>query len=479
MKRAVFLLCKTIFYLFLFSAPILLLANDESKNLINENKEQKILFINQVMIGQNQAAKNEFIELYNPNPIDIDLSNYILRKKTKSGSESLLISNKNFKGIIPAQSYFLISSPEFCADIACDLAYQNNSSLSANNTIILYDIEKNIIDKLAYGQASDSFEIAAPEISSDQVLRRKRFDSLKPNNNLDYEIISGQIILHNSQGQKIELFLNPLSENLTTKNKTTKSKNDSYFLNLWELGQAKNNDNITVEGIVSVLPGVLGAQYFYIHSPKDDLIYGLQIYNYQKKFPNLKLGDLIRVSGKLGISELCSNSDKNCPPGSNFYRLKTKEAGDIKLLAEKQNLKIPPTKKIKDLSWQEIGSLQTISGEITQNKTNQIYLDDGETEILLKIKKSSQIPSKILSEGHFFTISGILNYKGSELELSIINIDHIKGKNLSEEESLGTLINDEFWQIEKQNYKAKIIKYIFITFLVGVFYIFYLKKIKK
>jgi hypothetical protein len=432
------------------------------------------------MLGQDQKAKNEFIELYNPNLVDIELKNYILKKKSQSGSESLLISNKNFNSSIKAQGYFLISSPEFCTNIACDAIYQNSSSLSANNTIILYDLEKNIIDKVGYGQASDFFQAPAIELLSEQVLKRWQVDLQNPNNNLDYKIIEGQITLHNSQGQKIDLILNnQINEASSSKQKTT-SKNikDNYFLKLWEINQAQNNDYISTEGVVTVLPGVLGTQYFYIHFTKGDSVYGIQIYNYQKKFPELKVGDLIKVSGQLSLTELCSETEKNCAPHSNFYRLKTKEISDIKIISENNIIKTPPSKKIKDLSWQEINSLQTVSGEITQNKTNQIYLDDGEKEILLEIKKGTQIPSKSLAEGQFFTISGILSYKGSELKLSLITSEHIKGEIMKEDESLGVLLNEDFWQLEKQNNRKKLIKYIIIIILASLAYLFYLKKRK-
>lgn len=466
MKKAVFLFFNLIFCFFL--PQFCSLA---------QNSSNSSLIINQVMLGQDKKAKNEFIELYNPNLIDIELKNYILKKKSQSGSESLLVSNKNFNGNIKAQGYFLISSPEFCANIACDAVYQNNSSLSANNTIILYDLKKNIIDKVGYGQASDFFQAPAKELLSDQILKRWQVNFQNHNNSLDYKIIEGQITLHNSQGQEINLILNSQINEAGSGNKKTTSKSN-YFLNLWEINKSQNNDYISTEGVVTVLPGVLGTQYFYIHFTKGDSVYGLQIYNYQKKFPELKVGDLIKVSGQLSLTKLCSETEKNCAPNSNFYRLKTKEISDIKIISENNKIKPPPSKKINDLSWQEINSLQTISGEITQNKTNQIYLDDGEKEILLEIKKGTQIPSKNLAEGQFFTISGILSYKDSELKLSLINSEHIEGKIMKEDESLGVLLNEDFWQLEKQNDRKKLIKYIIIIILASLAYLFYLKKRK-
>lgn len=494
MKRAVFLF---LFFILILCSKLPVKASssvnsNKSPNLnIESNNEAKII-INQIMIGQNKASKNEFIELYNPNSFNIDLQNYILKKKSKSGSESVLISNKNFHGVIPAQGYFLISSPEFCANIFCDLSYQNSNSLSADNTIILYHLSKNISDKVGYGEASDFYKLSAPEILSEQVLKRIQVDLSNPNNNLDYAISEPQITLHNSKGQKMQLLAEGQTKNNSLESKkSSKNSANNIFLNLWEINQVNNNDYFSTTGIVSVLPGVLGSQYFYIHleknldnsanketAEKNKKVYGLQIYNYQKKFPNLKLGDKIKVYGQLSLTELCFREEKDCLPYSNFYRLKTKEISDIQIISENNILKVPPLEAIKNLNWTEINSLQTVAGEITQNKTNQIYIDDGEKEILLEIKKGTQIPAKTLVEGQFFTISGILSYKGKELKLSIINSEHIVAKEMKEEESLGVLLSDDFWLLEKQKNSKKLLKYTLLIIVATLIYFLYLKKKK-
>jgi len=499
MKKAVFLF---LFFTLIFYSKLPVTASSDfvlssatnlnTSSLNTASNDEAIVIINQIMIGQNKASKNEFIELYNPNSFNIDLQNYTLKKKSKSGSENVLISNKNFNGIIPAQGYFLISSPAFCANISCDLSYQNSNSLSADNTIILYHLSKNISDKVGYGEASDFYNSNAPAILSGQVLKRIQIDLSNPNNNLDYAISAPQITLHNSKGQKIELLAESQAENNSLENKkSNKNSASNPFINLWEINQINNNDYFSTMGIVSVLPGVLGSQYFYIHlektldasteketSEKNKKVYGLQIYNYQKKFPDLKLGDKVKVCGQLSLTELCFKEKKDCLPYSNFYRLKTKEINDIQIISENNTLKVPPLKAIRDLSWTEINSLQTVAGEITQNKTNQIYIDDGEKEILLEIKKGTQIPAKTLVEGQFFTISGILSYKEEELKLSIINPEHIIAKEMKEDESLGVLLSDDFWLLEKQKNSKKFLKYILLIITATLIYFFYLKKKK-
>jgi len=148
--------------------------------------------INEIMTGQTGATKNEFIELYNTTENNIDLSGYKLKKKTKSGTESNLISSSKFIGIIPAGGYFLIAHPDYKDTINADLAYSGSSySIASNNTIILYDTEDNIVDKVGYGEEVVDFENqAAPDPGSDQSIERQPVGYDSNNNSTDFVIQS-------------------------------------------------------------------------------------------------------------------------------------------------------------------------------------------------------------------------------------------------------------------------------------------------
>lgn len=387
------------------------------------------IIINQVMIGQEGQAKNEFVELYNPGKEIIDLSKYKLIKKTKSGTTSNLVSAKKFVGLIPPQGYFLLSTPEFCSLISCDLPYSTSASLASGNSLIL---ERN--DKSTNNQ-----EIKL-DIKNNQVWH------------YNSKATEGNIVLHNLKNQKINITLDsPISE--------------------------KTSNNLIISGVVSVLPKTLGSQYFYIHNldKNEKGISGLQIYNYQKKFPDLKLGDYIKVSGILSTKEICPESI-SCPENSNFYRLKTKEISDIQIISHHNFIPLPEIEKISNLKWNQIGQLKTISGKITQNKTKEIYLDDGESEMLIEIKEGTQISSKSLSENFSFTLTGILNYNNTQLKLTLINPDYIVPLEEKKNETLGVLLTDDFWQIQKRKQQKKLLFYIIIILSGTGTYLFYLKK---
>lgn len=123
---------------------------------------QKAIIINEVQVG-GQTAKDEFIELYNPNDFDVDLGGFALKKKTASGTESNLVSSGAFNGTIAGLGYFLIvpranddGTPNYMESATPDLYYSGKSySIATSNTVLLYDKNNNLFDKVGWGEAVD------------------------------------------------------------------------------------------------------------------------------------------------------------------------------------------------------------------------------------------------------------------------------------------------------------------------------------
>ncbi|HOZ53637.1 MAG TPA: lamin tail domain-containing protein [bacterium] len=430
-------------------------------SIILAQEERQPILINQVMLEQDSGAKYEFIEFYNPNDYQVDLSDFSLKKKTSSGNESNLISAKNFQGIIKAKSYFLVSSPEFCQQIACDLEYSTSASLAKNNTILLYDPEKNISDKLGWGESQDFYEAPAINPEKNQILKRTIINIKSPNNSANFSIQKKYSEIRNSKGNIIKINLPEDSNNKESPKE--KDKETVHQTNLKDIKNYKNGDSIIISGIITVLPGTLGSQYFYIHDLyKDDSnIYGVQIYNYNKLFPELKIGDRIKIIGELSIT--------GTKPYLN-YKIKTKTESDIEILSSNNIIAKPQLEKISQFQKDQIGQLKKVEGEITQNKTNLIYLDDGEKEILIEIKKNTEISSKILSEGEKFSITGLLGNKNEELKITPLNLSDIEGKTIGEI-SPGETLGNKNWEIKAENQTKNISKYLIISifFLILLF----------
>ena len=147
-------------------------------NLISASDVDHII-ISEIQIS-GESVYDEFIELYNPTNLEINLENWDLKRKTKSGTESNMLNNIN--GIIPACGYFLIIPRANCGDsgencykgsIIADDEYTTDSFLAKDNTILLYDNNGVLIDKLGWGSAVDfESEVITNNPENDQSLER-------------------------------------------------------------------------------------------------------------------------------------------------------------------------------------------------------------------------------------------------------------------------------------------------------------------
>jgi len=174
--------------------------NNESVWLPETPAETKISVPKTILINEIQTegktTKDEFIELYNPNNVDVNLLEFSLKKKTSGGTESNLISSGSFSGIIPALGYFLIA-PQINNDGTLnymgletpDLYYSGKTySVAFDNTILLYDNYGNLLDKVGFGSAKD-FEtnptLNPPEAGS---IGRKGMGQDTNNNSVDFSV---------------------------------------------------------------------------------------------------------------------------------------------------------------------------------------------------------------------------------------------------------------------------------------------------
>jgi hypothetical protein len=120
----------------------------------NSNTQPFIkILISQVLFENQDNSKFEFIELFNPNNFEVNLSGWSLRKRAGE-SDSVLVSSKKFIGVIKPNSYFLISNPLISQDINSDLVFSGSSySIANSNTIYLIDSSKRIVDLIGCEKA--------------------------------------------------------------------------------------------------------------------------------------------------------------------------------------------------------------------------------------------------------------------------------------------------------------------------------------
>ena len=123
------------------------------------------VLINEIQIF---PIEQRFIELYNPNSSDIDLTGWYLQRKTKTAdSWSSFVSSTNFEGkIILAGGHFLISREIVDSDIFLDI------TLSNDNSLVLKNLNREIVDKVGWGEAIDFENMPALNLEDEKSIGR-------------------------------------------------------------------------------------------------------------------------------------------------------------------------------------------------------------------------------------------------------------------------------------------------------------------
>jgi len=146
-----------------------------------------------ILISEIQISPLEkrFIELYNPSENEVDLTGWYIQRKTPTGTSWIsLVSSTNFEGkkIMP-KSYFLISRVSIeNFDILLE-----NLTLTEDNVILFKDSDREVVDKVGWGQAQDFETAPAENPLSGKSLGRKWLEEEEEyqdsdNNQEDFEI---------------------------------------------------------------------------------------------------------------------------------------------------------------------------------------------------------------------------------------------------------------------------------------------------
>jgi competence ComEA-like helix-hairpin-helix protein len=108
-----------------------------------------------IIISEMQISPIEqrFIELYNPNNTDVNLTNWYLQRKTAtSDTWSSLVTSTDFSGkTILANSYLLISRSDILADI-----FVENLTLTSGNSLVLKNPDREISDEISWSEISEN-----------------------------------------------------------------------------------------------------------------------------------------------------------------------------------------------------------------------------------------------------------------------------------------------------------------------------------
>jgi hypothetical protein len=117
------------------------------------------ILISEIQTSGAEDTKEEFVELYNPNEEDVFLNDWYIQRKTKTGTDySSFVSKTLFSGKkIFTKSFFVICRQDYNPNGSCNIGI--TGSLAEDNSLVLKNPNREISDKVGWGEAHD-FEVA-------------------------------------------------------------------------------------------------------------------------------------------------------------------------------------------------------------------------------------------------------------------------------------------------------------------------------
>jgi PKD repeat protein/DNA/RNA endonuclease YhcR with UshA esterase domain len=378
---------------------------------VSNTADEKII-INEFMPNPDGNDEEEYVELFNPNDWRVSLHDWSL-DDSAGGSQPYKFSENVW---MQPLEYLVVDKNE--SHLALNNTFDSVRLFNPLNVIMNQVSYEKVVAGKAYQRTKDNFWVWS--------------DGTPGEENIIIASVSANARAARAQTKKVS---NPRSVVATT---------------LEKIKDFEAGDLVSVKGIVAVLPGILGSQFFYIvGSP------GLQIYNYKKDFPVLREGDYIEVSGELSVV-------------NGEMRLKTKTKDNFKII-ENRSLPVPEIISGDKLGDEQTGMLVEIAGEITTKNGSLITVDDGSDEIPVYIKAASGIKTARLKVGDNITVSGIVGKTKNGIrvmprsELDIINQDQ------SEEiKVLGETLSTDEWTLEKKSGSNKNYLFFFLFILFGI-----------
>lgn len=310
----------------------------------------------------------EWVEIYNPGGQDIDLEGWWI--EDEAGTKTKL------SGKIGKKDYFVIFSPR---------GKLNNGG----DAVFLKDPSANLIDSMVYGGL-----VPAPDKQSS--LGRDDGGTWlltygpTPGTQNEFAVPEGEGA-EDTQDEEAAEADDEKKESSKTSTSAKTAKEPVYAnTSFEETDNWQIDDEIIISGVVTAGPGIMGSQYFYMG---DNQGHGAQVYNYKKEFPDLEIGDQIKVRGVLSkINEM--------------WRVKTKTAEDIEVLGVEDAA--AKAVVIEEVGLEYYAGYIEIAGHVLESKKSYLYLGDEGGEIQVRLKEDNVLQNVKLESGDEVRVRGIL-----------------------------------------------------------------------
>ena len=383
----------------------------------SDGSDDLVILINEVMANPVGSDSEEWIELYNPNEVDINLKGWVVDDK-EGGSRAHEFEEDMW---ILALGYLVMD--------------KEDTKLGLNNSfdeVRSFDSDGDLISGISYSKAKEG---------------------------MSYGFVEGEWvwIRDGTPGGVNELPVNESLGGVDFVFPDIEAKvggidvYDEYIdvaldgVDLYEVG-----DKVRTAGIVAVLPGVLGTQIYYIVTDGA----GVQVYNNKKDFLDFKIGDYVVVQGEVAVS----GGEK---------RIKTRIAGDMKI--EDNYAPVEPNViGVGEFDEELVGQFVEVHAVVTERKGNVVFLDDGEGEIEVYLKSGAEIKAKNIKEGEEYEVLGIVGMMKGRVRLMprgiedfVVGDDNGVVRGVGEANEEGRVIADgEGWVLPMRDKKREMFEYL-------------------
>lgn len=347
--------------------------------------------------GGNDAA-NEFIELENYGSETSDLFGLTLRDA--AGHEWSFADHVK----LGAGKFLTINQTD----------YQFALNNSGSETLWLYMTEETLLDQIQYENAPKKYSLArqgdvwhwTPIITPNEP------NTLPPTAELESAAMAGQ-------------------NEVSIDNRGVDETESLARVSIEEARALPKDSQIVVEGIVSVEPGTLGKQIFYLLDNRA----GIQIYKSDSDFPDLTIGDYVELSGT-------SSSSRGEP------RVKIGREDEITVL--ENNLPLTAL-YIETISEEEAGQLVKTTGVVTEKSAKQMMIETDSGLVEIKIKNGTGIDLSEIRPGDKLTATGLVGQTENNFYLLPRSQDDIAVQKNEEIAPLTTVEQPTGRQIAEQN----------------------------
>ncbi len=117
----------------------------------------KTILISEVMVGSSVSAGYEFLEIYNYGNELVDLTGWVIKKKSSSGAESSLVSTSRLSGkiVLPGKYLLIAHEEEYAGAVLPDVWWPKSYTLAyTNNSLHIYSSDGSLIDQVLWVEIS-------------------------------------------------------------------------------------------------------------------------------------------------------------------------------------------------------------------------------------------------------------------------------------------------------------------------------------